>query len=71
VSTVDERYHRIKDWLTGYGKFVVNEREMDDRVHFSFLIWLDKRGLKPKQKLIPLTIGFPKQLQNGHECRTI
>jgi len=29
-----ERYQRIKNWLMGYDKFVVNERE-DNNFHFS------------------------------------
>lgn len=40
MTIVEERYNKIKDWLTGYGKFVVNEREADNRVHFSFLFFL-------------------------------
>lgn len=62
-NSIEERYDRIKKWLTEFGVYVVNEREIDNEFHFSFWIWPKTSG-----KVIPLIIGLLKQPVKGQDC---
>jgi hypothetical protein len=63
MTSSPEKYNRIKNWLIGYGKFVINERE-DDNFHFSFLILPNKQ----EHDMIPLTVASLKGVYSGKEC---
>ncbi len=63
MTSSPERYNIIKNWLIGYGRFVINERE-DDNFHFSFLILPNKQ----EHHMIPLTVASLKGVYSGKEC---
>jgi hypothetical protein len=58
---------KIKTWLNENVKLNFKEFE-NENFHFSYLVWAMKQGSNVGSKIMPIQVGYLKQLQQGHEC---
>jgi hypothetical protein len=58
---------KVESWLKENVKLNFKEFE-NENFHFSYLVWAKKQGSNVGSNIIPIQVGYLKQLQQRQEC---
>jgi hypothetical protein len=58
---------KVESWLKENVKLNFKEFE-NENFHFSYLVWTKKQGSNVGSNIIPIQVGYLKQLQQRQEC---